>query len=126
MSHGDEPRAFPAEIFSLSHTHTPQWHIHLCTSLPAACENRSGKSHVKIMIKSFGRRHGKITFVDLAGSERLKVSKSEGTTLKETGAINKSIFTLGKVSCLPPLSLYFVHGVGHVPLYRGGDDFIAV
>jgi kinesin family protein 12 len=40
-------------------------------------------------------RHGKITFVDLAGSERLKASKSEGSTLKETGAINKSIFTLG-------------------------------
>jgi len=42
-------------------------------------------------------RHGKITFVDLAGSERLKESKSEGATLRETGAINKSLFTLGKV-----------------------------
>jgi len=42
-------------------------------------------------------RHGKISFVDLAGSERLEYSKSEGSTLKETGAINKSIFTLGKV-----------------------------
>ncbi|KAJ1493311.1 kinesin motor domain-containing protein, partial [Baffinella frigidus] len=42
-------------------------------------------------------RHGKMTFVDLAGSERLKESKSEGTTLRETGSINKSLFTLGKV-----------------------------
>jgi len=42
-------------------------------------------------------RHGKITFVDLAGSERLKDTKSEGITLKETGQINKSLFTLGKV-----------------------------
>ena len=42
-------------------------------------------------------RHGKITFVDLAGSERLKDSQSQGSTLRETGSINKSIFTLGKV-----------------------------
>ena len=40
---------------------------------------------------------GKITFVDLAGSERLKDSRSEGTTLAETGAINKSLFTLSNV-----------------------------
>jgi len=42
-------------------------------------------------------RHGKISFVDLAGSERLKDSHSQGSTLRETGSINKSIFTLGKV-----------------------------
>jgi len=42
-------------------------------------------------------RHGKITFVDLAGSERLKDTRSEGQTLRETGSINKSLFTLGKV-----------------------------
>ena len=42
-------------------------------------------------------RHGKISFVDLAGSERLKDSQSQGSTLRETGSINKSIFTLGKV-----------------------------
>jgi hypothetical protein len=46
-------------------------------------------------------RHGKITFVDLAGSERLKDTKSEGITLKETGQINKSLFTLGKVKSAP-------------------------
>jgi len=43
------------------------------------------------------RRYGKITFVDLAGSERLKESAAEGHTLKETQAINKSLFTLGQV-----------------------------
>lgn len=43
------------------------------------------------------RRYGKITFVDLAGSERLKESLSEGNARKETQAINKSLFTLGKV-----------------------------
>ena len=42
-------------------------------------------------------RHGKISFVDLAGSERLKESKSVGVQLTETGNINKSLFTLGKV-----------------------------
>ena len=43
------------------------------------------------------RRYGKISFVDLAGSERLKESKSQGEMIKETGNINKSLFTLGKV-----------------------------
>ena len=40
---------------------------------------------------------GKITFCDLAGSERLAVTGSSGETRKETGQINKSLFTLGKV-----------------------------
>ena len=43
------------------------------------------------------KRYGKISFVDLAGSERLKESKSQGDMIKETGNINKSLFTLGKV-----------------------------
>ena len=43
------------------------------------------------------KKYGKISFVDLAGSERLKESKSEGIMVKETGQINKSLFTLGKV-----------------------------
>ena len=38
-----------------------------------------------------------MSFVDLAGSERLKESKSQGEMIKETGNINKSLFTLGKV-----------------------------
>lgn len=43
------------------------------------------------------KKYGKISFVDLAGSERLKESKSQGEMAKETGQINKSLFTLGKV-----------------------------
>lgn len=43
------------------------------------------------------KKYGKISFVDLAGSERLKESLSEGVMAKETGQINKSLFTLGKV-----------------------------
>ncbi|KAH7293487.1 hypothetical protein KP509_28G028000 [Ceratopteris richardii] len=42
-------------------------------------------------------RYGKMLFVDLAGSERLKKSRSSGDMLKETGNINRSLFTLGKV-----------------------------
>lgn len=43
------------------------------------------------------KKYGKITFVDLAGSERLKETKSKIEMVKETGNINKSLFTLGKV-----------------------------
>jgi len=44
------------------------------------------------------KKHGKLVFVDLAGSERLKRSKSSDA--EETGAINKSLFTLAKVISL--------------------------
>jgi hypothetical protein len=43
------------------------------------------------------KRYGKLVLVDLAGSERLKESGSSGTGAAETGAINKSLFTLGQV-----------------------------
>lgn len=43
------------------------------------------------------KKFGKISYVDLAGSERLKESKSQGIMVKETGNINRSLFTLGKV-----------------------------
>lgn len=56
------------------------------------------------------RKYGKISFVDLAGSERLKESKSVGEMVKETGNINKSLFTLGKVYCAPPSSTTCIIG----------------
>ncbi|OWZ10667.1 Kinesin, partial [Phytophthora megakarya] len=40
-------------------------------------------------------RYGKMSFVDLAGSERLKETRSTNT--EETGNINRSLLTLGKV-----------------------------
>ncbi|CAN0590915.1 unnamed protein product, partial [Ectocarpus sp. 12 AP-2014] len=50
------------------------------------------------LVKQFGKlsssQRCSVSFVDLAGSERLK--KSKATNEKETGAINKSLMTLGK------------------------------
>jgi hypothetical protein len=44
------------------------------------------------------RRFGKITFVDLAGSERLKqTGNTAAGAVWETGNINRSLFSLGKV-----------------------------
>lgn len=67
----------------------------------------SSRSHSLLLIHSISeeknedghsfKKYGKISFVDLAGSERLKESKSQGVMIKETGNINKSLFTLGKV-----------------------------
>jgi hypothetical protein len=47
-------------------------------------------------------RCGKLVLVDLAGSERLNSTGSNGAreSLKETGAINKSLFTLGQVGLM--------------------------
>jgi hypothetical protein len=45
-----------------------------------------------------GHRYGKLVLVDLAGSERLKESGTSGReAVRETGAINRSLFTLGQV-----------------------------
>jgi len=44
-----------------------------------------------------GTSNGKICFVDLAGSERIMESRTTGDALKETGHINRSLFTLGNV-----------------------------
>lgn len=55
-------------------------------------------------------RYGKLSFVDLAGSERVKDSKSEGTMLKETININKSLSVLGKVCSLFRTSLKLALG----------------
>eukprot|EP01083_Nonionella_stella_P228784 810503_1 len=41
---------------------------------------------------------GKVSFVDLAGSERLKSTRNSAqSSIKETGSINRSLFTLGQV-----------------------------
>lgn len=58
---------------------------------------------------------GKLSFIDLAGSERLNESNSEGIMKKETGSINKSLFTLGKV--ITALSQPNSNNNSHIP-YR--------
>lgn len=62
-------------------------------------------------------RVGKLVLVDLAGSERLKdTGSSAKAAVRETGHINKSLFTLGQV--LAALSVRGGCGItGHVP-YR--------
>ena len=59
---------------------------------PPAPDQPSCASGVRRM-----RKFGKLVLVDLAGSERLKASGNEGQGAAETGAINKSLFTLGQV-----------------------------
>ncbi|DBA74159.1 hypothetical protein WJX77_004162 [Trebouxia sp. C0004] len=44
------------------------------------------------------KKYGKLVLVDLAGSERLKATGNDGeAALRETGSINRSLFTLGQV-----------------------------
>ena len=42
-------------------------------------------------------KQSKVALIDLAGSERSSSAGTSGTRLKEGGAINKSLTTLGKV-----------------------------
>lgn len=58
---------------------------------------------------------GKISFVDLAGSERVKDTRTQGGMLKETNAINRSLFTLGKASCDPHSDPPSTHTALHCP-----------
>lgn len=52
---------------------------------------------------SHRHRFGKLVLADLAGSERLSSTGNTGAreAVKETGAINRSLFTLGQVSVTP-------------------------
>ncbi|KAF2845554.1 kinesin-domain-containing protein [Plenodomus tracheiphilus IPT5] len=65
---------------------------------------RSSRSHSVFILKLVGtnevtgeKSEGTLNLVDLAGSERLEHSKAEGTRLKETQNINKSLSCLGDV-----------------------------
>ncbi len=63
--------------------------IYLISQTVRLIKKKNGDSIIK--------KYGKLTFVDLAGSERLKESKAKGDMVKETGNINRSLFTLGLV-----------------------------
>ncbi|OWF55341.1 kinesin-like protein KIF22-B [Mizuhopecten yessoensis] len=67
--------------------------------------DRSSRSHCILRLdlrKSqlcapFRELHGKIYLIDLAGSEDNRRTGNQGIRLKESGAINKSLFVLGEV-----------------------------
>ena len=69
-----------------------------------ACNEQSSRSHMVFMLVVDGtneitgqKLHGALNLIDLAGSERLARSGAEGSRLKETQAINKSLSALGDV-----------------------------
>lgn len=56
----------------------------------------SSRSHALLVLRlAHGAARGRVTFVDLAGNERLK--RSGDSDPKDTGAINRSLQSLGKV-----------------------------
>ncbi|XP_046374455.2 kinesin-like protein KIF22 isoform X1 [Haliotis rufescens] len=67
--------------------------------------DRSSRSHSILMLKvrktqqcaPFREYQGKIYLIDLAGSEDNRRTGNKGIRLKESGAINKSLFSLGEV-----------------------------
>ncbi|CAO2583346.1 Kinesin-like protein KIF22 [Lemmus lemmus] len=66
---------------------------------------RSSRSHAVLLVKvdqrerlaPFRQREGKLYLIDLAGSEDNRRTGNQGIRLKESGAINSSLFVLGKV-----------------------------
>ncbi|XP_046579389.1 LOW QUALITY PROTEIN: kinesin-like protein KIF22 [Haliotis rubra] len=67
--------------------------------------DRSSRSHSILMLKvrktqlcaPYKEYQGKIYLIDLAGSEDNRRTGNKGIRLKESGAINKSLFSLGEV-----------------------------
>ncbi|KAM4632597.1 kinesin-like protein KIF22 isoform 2-T2 [Discoglossus pictus] len=67
--------------------------------------DRSSRSHAVLLIKvqknqkvaPFRQLNGKLYLIDLAGSEDNRRTGNKGIRLKESGAINSSLFTLSKV-----------------------------
>lgn len=75
------------------------------TTASTKLNQRSSRSHAILLIKvvktqrtqPFRRQTGKLYLVDLAGSEDNRRTGNQGIRLKESGAINLSLFTLSKV-----------------------------
>ncbi|XP_069136429.1 kinesin-like protein KIF22-B [Argopecten irradians] len=67
--------------------------------------DRSSRSHCILLLNvkktqlsaPFKELHGKVYLIDLAGSEDNRRTGNQGIRLKESGAINKSLFVLGEV-----------------------------
>ncbi|KAM9772669.1 kinesin-like protein KIF22 isoform X1 [Syngnathus typhle] len=75
------------------------------TTASTKVNERSSRSHAVLLIKVVRTEHclprrqqtGKLYLVDLAGSEDNRRTGNRGIRLKESGAINLSLFTLSKV-----------------------------
>ncbi|CAL8285221.1 unnamed protein product [Merluccius merluccius] len=75
------------------------------TTASTKLNQRSSRSHAVLLIKvvrtqrapPHRRQTGKLYLVDLAGSEDNRRTGNQGIRLKESGAINLSLFTLSKV-----------------------------
>ncbi|XP_074518937.1 kinesin-like protein KIF22 [Halichoeres trimaculatus] len=75
------------------------------TTASTKLNQRSSRSHAILLIKVVRTQHalphrqqtGKLYLVDLAGSEDNRRTGNQGIRLKESGAINLSLFTLSKV-----------------------------
>ncbi|KAF3853555.1 hypothetical protein F7725_014243 [Dissostichus mawsoni] len=62
------------------------------TTASTKINQRSSRSHAVLLLKT-----GKLYLIDLAGSEDNRRTGNQGIRLKESGAINLSLFTLSKV-----------------------------
>ncbi|XP_048846933.1 kinesin-like protein KIF22 [Brienomyrus brachyistius] len=90
------------------------------TTASTKLNQRSSRSHAILLIKvvrslkrpPYRQQMGKLYLVDLAGSEDNRRTGNKGLRLKESGAINLSLFTLSKV-----VDALNVGGAGRVP-YR--------
>lgn len=75
------------------------------TTASTKLNQRSSRSHAILLVKvvrtqrtaPYRRQTGKLYLVDLAGSEDNRRTGNQGIRLKESGAINLSLFTLSKV-----------------------------
>eukprot|EP01051_Picozoa_sp_SAG22_P013642 SAG22_NODE_1552_length_4144_cov_3.503090_2_plen_124_part_00 len=66
---------------------------HSILTLELTVEDSQTQNGVPVRVQ----RTGRVSLVDLAGSERLKDTKSSAKMVEEAGAINESLFVLGKV-----------------------------